>query len=156
MTIDPVIPVILSAIAIGVSGVSFYFGYRRSKKSEQVHISREIWNEILKQNRLIHRWPIAGAGDRNLLKRYMDSLIIDLDYFVFFVKEGEISERKILQYYRKRVIDIKANINEVYSYEAYEDVKDFNETKEILGLIEKYNKLTDKFKEDTKSNSSKN
>jgi hypothetical protein len=72
MTIDPVIPVVLSAIAIAVSGVSFYFGYRRSKKSEQVRISREIWNEILKQNRFIHEWPIAEAGKRIKLKRYMD------------------------------------------------------------------------------------
>jgi hypothetical protein len=152
MTIDPVIPVVLSAIAIFVSGLLFYFGYRRGKKSEQVRISREIWNEILKQNRFIHEWPIAEASERIKLKRYMDSLRNDLDYFVFFVKEGEISERKILQYYRKKVTDIKANINEIYkSYPSYIDVKDFQETKEILGLIEKYNELTDNIKGGKKS-----
>jgi hypothetical protein len=40
MTIDPVIPVVLSAIAIVVSGLLFYFGYRRSKKSDRVHNCR--------------------------------------------------------------------------------------------------------------------
>jgi hypothetical protein len=57
-----------------------------------------------------------------------------------------------LRYYRKKLSDIKTNLDEIYkSYPAYIDVKDYEETKEILGLIEKYYELTDKIKEDTKS-----
>jgi hypothetical protein len=158
--------IVVSGAAVGVTIVLFRIGQKRSKKSEQIRISREIWNEILKQNRFIHEWPIAEASDRIKLKRYMDSLRNDLDYFVFFVEKGEITEPHILQYYRKKVTDIKSNVNEIYkSYPAYIDVKDYKETKEILGLIEKYYELTnkikedkksDKIKEDKKSNSSKN
>jgi 5-bromo-4-chloroindolyl phosphate hydrolysis protein len=82
----------------------------------------------------------------------MDSLKNDLDYFVFFVEKGEINEPDILRYYRKKLSSVKTNVNEISKYHpTYIDVKDYEETKEILGLIKKYYDLTDKIKDDKES-----
>jgi hypothetical protein len=41
-----VIAIGLSLTALGVSVVQFYIGHTRAKKSEEIHISREIWDRI--------------------------------------------------------------------------------------------------------------
>jgi hypothetical protein len=73
--------VIVSVVAIVVSLVLFYIGQKRSKKTEQVRICREIWSGIGTKNRLIHEWPL-GDTDRIRLKRALDSLKNDLGYYV--------------------------------------------------------------------------
>ena len=146
---------IAAIIALVLTRVHFHAGEKRAaageeraKKYEQFRICREIWNEILKQNRLIHEWPLETKPDRKMLKRYMDSLRHDLDYFVFFVEKGEKYEPDILRYYRKKVSDVKTNVNMINQHTDLKDVNGWDESKEILNLIEKYYDLTDKFKED--------
>lgn len=112
----------------------------RAKKHEQFRICREIWIELLRQNRLIHEWPLVDEPDYKMLKRYMDSLKNDLDYFVFFVEKGEINEPDILEYYLKRVDDVDKNIKLISK--GVSGMEGWDETKEVLALINKYKELT--------------
>jgi hypothetical protein len=154
-----IIPAIIAAAAVITIVTNWYYHRtqeKRSRKYEQFRICREIWNEILKQNRFIHEWPIEGANDRMKLKRYMELLKNDLDYFVFFVEKGELYEPSILQYYRKKVSSVKANVGEISKYHpTYIDVKDYQETKDIMSLIDKYYGLTARFKEEKEDNEDK-
>jgi hypothetical protein len=112
----------------------------RAKKHEQFRICREIWVELLKQNRLIHEWPLEDAPDYKMLKRYMDLLKNDLDYFVFFVKKGEINAPDILEYYSKRVDDVNetsrglASMSQVW--------RNGMKQRGVLDLIREYKELT--------------
>jgi hypothetical protein len=132
--------IIVSVAAIVVSLFLFRIGQRRTKKTEQVHICREIWIGIGSQNRFIHDWPLVD-NDRIKLKAAMDSLKNDLGYFVFFVQKGEIDEPDILEYYCKRVSSVEKNMR-------LADFKSYVETGEILGLVRKYYELTDRVRVD--------
>jgi hypothetical protein len=65
MTYDvlSVVAIIVSVAAIVVSLILFCIGLRRTKKTEQVRIYREIWSGIGAQNRVIHDWPL-GINDQ--------------------------------------------------------------------------------------------
>jgi hypothetical protein len=95
----PVVAIIVSVAAIVVSLGLFRIGHRRTKKTEQVRICREIWSGIGTQNRFIHDWPLGNndqPSNRIKLKAAMDSLKNDLGYFVFFVQKGEIDDPDVL------------------------------------------------------------
>jgi hypothetical protein len=74
----------------------------------------------------------------------MDSLKNDLDYFVFFVEKGEINAPDILEYYLKRVDDVDKNIKG--ASKRITGVDGWDETKEVLALINKYKELTKNLK----------
>jgi hypothetical protein len=38
---------LIAIIAVGVTAVLFYIGHTRCKKSEQIRVSREIWDRIV-------------------------------------------------------------------------------------------------------------
>jgi hypothetical protein len=152
--VPTIITAIIAAAAVFTIGLNWHYHStqeKRSRKYEQVRISREIWVEVLKQNRLIHEWPLdntdsLGNIDYKKLKREMDSVKNDLDYFVYFFEKGEITEPDILGYYRKRVVDIRNNIGLITKQGVYSHVKGWDETKEILGGIERYLEKTNEFK----------
>ena len=83
---------------------------------------------------------IQSKESRTKLKRAQYLLKNDLDYFVFFVEKREIKATDILEFYRKRVSDVYNTITNVCK--LHPDVKEYNETKEILRLIERYNEWT--------------
>jgi hypothetical protein len=45
--------------ALVISAITFYVDHTRSKKSEQFHFSREIWNQIDEQEKIIEKWTVA-------------------------------------------------------------------------------------------------
>jgi hypothetical protein len=70
------------------------------------------------------------------------------------IETDKIKEHGILKYYRTRMSEIDNNFRSINM--NHPDVKEYEDTKEILALIKKYCDLTAGFKEDKKSNSSKN
>jgi hypothetical protein len=46
-------------VALLVSSFTFYLSYTRSKKSEQIRISREIWDRIDAQEDIIEKWTVG-------------------------------------------------------------------------------------------------
>ena len=74
----------------------------------------------------------------------MDSLINELDYFVYLTENGEIRDFTIREYYRKRLLPIFMTIKYVKEWNPdYEDTR----SQEILNLIEKYHMITGKMDE---------
>jgi hypothetical protein len=80
--------------------------------------------------------------NRIKLKRAMDSLETELRYFVNRTEKGGIKEHDILEYHHTRVSDLENNI--LFISKLYADIREYEETKEILGLIKKYCELTNK------------
>jgi len=135
--ISEIITISIAALAVIVSVLS----WTRSRKSEQVRISKEIWDDIGPRIRAIHEWPFErGEPDFIKLKREMDFVKNDLGYFVFFVEKGEIRDRDILEYYNDRMNDVDKNMQRIMN--NYLITKEWEEVKEILEFIKKYFKLT--------------
>jgi hypothetical protein len=117
-------------------------GHTRAKKSEEIRISREIWDRIDPQVRIIERW--TGSGDSLPPMNALDSLMNELDYFVYLTENGEIKDPTIREYYRKRLLPIFMTLKTV---EAWNADSEYAVPYEILKLIEKYHDITGKMDE---------
>jgi hypothetical protein len=47
-----------------------------------------------------------SSDNRMRMRKAMDSLTNELDYFVYLAEKGEIKDSIVLEYYRKRLIPI--------------------------------------------------
>jgi hypothetical protein len=138
-----IIPIILSLIALGVSFFAFYIPHRRAKKSEGIRVSREIWDRIDRQERFIENWTMQdhSSGDSLPPMKAMDSLMNELNYFVYLTENGEIKDATIREYYRKRLLPIFMTVKTVEDWNPdYEYAIPY----EIVKLIEKYHNITGK------------
>ena len=75
----------LSLIALSVSIVTFIIGHKQTKKSEQIHISREVWINIDAHEEFLEKWTMEkDPKKRDDLKMIyvLDSLKSELRYFV--------------------------------------------------------------------------
>src|SRR5215216_7754138 len=146
----------LAAAALIVSVVLFIIGHKRSKKSEQVRISRYIWESIRIQYRIIHEWPMKDnatlqsedsqkiADSQMEVRRALYLLNDDLSYFVYLVDKGEIVDSSILEYYRKQLSHVHVDVNHIMSW--YPHVKEYRPSHEIIEHIKKYDSLLGKKK----------
>jgi hypothetical protein len=64
---------------------------------------------------------------------------------IVLIKEGEIREPLITEYYRKKLLDIYATMR--FINKQYPDAKQYSGTQEILDLIKRYHEMTGKMKE---------
>ena len=87
---------VLSVVAVIVSVTTFSIGYMRSKKSERIRVSRDLWESIRTQNRIIDEWSSKMDANPPELTKALDSLKSDLGYFVYLIEKGEIKESSIL------------------------------------------------------------
>jgi hypothetical protein len=147
---DIVAIVALVASAV-VPALLFYFGHTRSKKSEQIRISREIWDRIETQYHIIKTWtllkePVRQSMESRIgLKRARGTLRNELGYLVRLVEEDEIQEPFIFEYYQEKLFDIHFIAKSIGKW--YADIRGYREMQEILELVKKYHELTDKIKE---------
>jgi hypothetical protein len=141
-----IIAIGVSLTALGISIVTFYIGHTRAKKSEEIHISREIWDRIDRPERIIEHWTMDdhSSGDSLPPMNTMDSLMKELDYFVYLTENGEIKDPTIREYYRKRLLPIFMTVKTV---EAWNADPEYAIHYEILKLIEKYHDITGKMDE---------
>jgi hypothetical protein len=80
--------------------------------------------------------------DNMKMIKAMDSLINELDYFVYLIEKGEIKGSTLREYYRKRLVNIFSTA--IFINKAYPDSKGYSEIQKILHLIQKYHKITGK------------
>src|SRR5689334_11928612 len=102
---------IVAPLALAVSVISLtisYINYARTKKSEEIRISREIWDRIDAHEGIIEKWTIGDQNTENNMKMInaMDSLINEMDYFVYLTENREIKDSIVREYYRKRLLPI--------------------------------------------------
>ena len=136
-----------AAAAVIVSVALFYFGHRRSKKSEQIRISRDLWQDIRTQNRFIHEWPLKNDQSADSLMKLisaLESLEDDLRYFVHLIEIEEIKEPIILEYYGIQLHAVKVYSNVEFIGKQHPMMKEY--TWGILGLIKEYHSLLAKKK----------
>jgi hypothetical protein len=135
--------------ALVISAITFYVGHTRSKKSEQFRFSREIWDRIDEQEKIVEKWTVADdisrERERLNMGESMESLKTELDYFVYLAEKGEIEDTVVSEYYRKRLFRIYATIR--WINKQYPHAQKHSKTQDILDLIEKYHKLMNKMKE---------
>jgi hypothetical protein len=129
----PVSAIVVSGAAIVVSIVLFRIGQKSLKVSEQVIISKEIWDGIRPLNNKLHEW-IFGTHDFKELRLIMNSLRDDLNYFAFLAGTGVLNDTYTLYYYSTRISVIKANVIEINK--TYANVKDWDVSKEIVEIIQ--------------------
>jgi hypothetical protein len=137
----------VSITALGVSIVTFYIGHTRAKKSEEIRMSREIWDRIDAQEKIIEKWTVADRNTENNMKMInaMDSLTNEIDYFVYLVENGEINDSVVREYYRKRLLPIFMTAKFIDKQNP--ESKDYSGTQKILELIKKYHKVTGKMED---------
>jgi len=145
MQIEAIIPLILSIVAIGVSLLTFFLTYRRSRKTEELKLcldmsSRldEADNKVLEiADKLIR----SNTTDQELRKGWIFnqrmaemSYLNHWEFFSFLVNTGEIHEEKILGYY-KDILKEKVEL----VFDGYPDVK-YNKDyyKEIKKLLKEW------------------
>ena len=136
---------VLAVAAVIVSVALFSIGYTRSKKSEQIRISRDLWDGIRTQSRIIHEWPLKNDStpqSRMDLIRTLDSLENDLRYFVYLIKKKEIKEPIIKEYYQKQLRDVDVDANVKLIGRQHPEMKRY--TQEIIDLIKEYDSLAGK------------
>jgi hypothetical protein len=87
--------------------VTFYIGHTRSKKSEQIRVSREIWDRIDAQEEIFEKMTMedmsSSIDNRMKLIKAIDSLTNELDYFVYLVEKDDIKNSIVREYYRRKI-----------------------------------------------------
>jgi hypothetical protein len=128
-----------------------YYRHKRSERSEQIGLSREIWDRIETQYNTIKGWALAREEDRQSrdgrinLKRSLVTLKNELKLFVKLVEIGEIKEGFLREYYQGGLSNVHFFVKSISR--SYADIRAYPETKEILELIKKYHELIGKTKE---------
>jgi trans-2-enoyl-CoA reductase len=138
---------ILAVAALAVSVISLGVSYttlRRTKKSEEIRISREIWDRIDAHEGIIEKWTLGDHSDEDNRKAIgaIDSLINEMDYFVYLTENREIEDPVVRDYYRKRLIPIFRTAKFIDKQDPQST--NHSGTQKILGLIEKYHKVIGK------------
>ena len=145
---------IIAIFALGVAIAAFivqYFSHKRSERSEQISLSRDIWDRIENQYTIIKVWTLLKETVRQSkesridLKRALGALKNELGYFVTLVEKGEIKELFILEYYQKKLFDIHFIAKSIGRW--YADIRSYPEMREILDLVKRYHELTGMIKE---------
>lgn len=129
----PLSAIFISGAAIVVSIILFHIGQKSLKVSEQVIISKQIWDGVGPLNNKLHEW-IFGTPDFKELRFIMNPLRDDLNYFGFLIGSGVINEPNIIYYYSTEIFDIKKNVDEINK--TYANVREWDVSKEILELIQ--------------------
>jgi hypothetical protein len=137
----------VAGAALLVAVFTWYIGHTRSKKSDQIRISREIWDHIDAEEKIIESWSQNDPSRSNLdMINALDSLVNELGLFVNFTKWGEIKDSTIRNYYRGRLLRIFKTakfINKLTTKEHPEG-KDYSGAEDLLRLIEDYHKVIGK------------
>ena len=103
----------VAIIALAVPAILYFIGHTRSKKSEQIRISREVWSNIDAQETILEKMTMenlsSSSDSRMKMIKTVDSLINELEYFVFLTK-SEMKDASVREYYRKRLLPISRTI----------------------------------------------
>ena len=115
----------IAAIAALVSSaLIFWFGYSRTRKSEQNKIARELMDRInTKQLRLFediwNRKP-EPEGSQEVKSKWiedlagaMEPLLSEIEYFTHLLKVKEIDDNEVIQYYGARISAILSGVKDV-------------------------------------------
>jgi hypothetical protein len=121
---------IVGSIALLASAFTFYISYSQAAKrdieasqSEQIKTSRELWAGIIAKyeqfkedkfeaelNEDIARAqsdPDIGVElARTKIRRKVNPMFAEIDYFGYLISRGEINDKVVLGYYRDQLIDI--------------------------------------------------
>ena len=97
---------IAAITALVITAITFYIEHTRNKTSEEIRVSREIWDRIDTLEAIVEKWTIEDQSERDDMGmiKARDSLINKLDYFVYLAKKGEIKDSTVREYYRKRLL----------------------------------------------------
>ena len=133
---DLTITFILS-FGLGVAAILFsYYNFRvsraRTSKSEQIKISRDLWEHITEKFDKIQEiantkeWNKIGQKDVELKDLW--TLVREINYFAYLILIGEIKDDTVLNYYKKPLSDYVDSILRYYTppnqrdflYEDYE------------------------------------
>jgi hypothetical protein len=133
------------ALGVGIAGllvaaITFYIGHTRGKKSEQLHISREIWDAMYAQQDSIS--ILLKEDDPDYIKKIVlaiNRLRDQLGYFVYLTEKGEINDPVVREYYRKQLRHTNGLAILMF---ANDKLNDFDGPQDILNLIRKYHVLT--------------
>jgi hypothetical protein len=142
--ISLIVSIVSLLVSAGVSICIFYVGHKRTKKSEEIHISREIWDRIDMYESIIEKWTVEDRSSENTLEMInaMDSLTNELGYFVYLMENREITNYVIREYYRKRLLPVFRTLK--FIDKQYPESKESSGTKKVYELIEKYHKVVGK------------
>jgi hypothetical protein len=134
------------ALGVGIAGllvtaITFYIGHTRGKKSEQFHVSRELWDDMYAKQ---DSFTVLRDDDPDFTMKAVFAInrIVDqLGYFVYLTEKGQIDDPIVREYYRKQLI----HTNEVAILMSENDkLARHPGPQKIFDLIRKYHVLTGK------------
>jgi hypothetical protein len=85
------------------SALVFWFGYSRSRKSEQIKIVRELAERIEASGTKLEDLQISSTAEE--FNRTVDELFQELKYFCYLVEIREIRDENILRYYIPAILN---------------------------------------------------
>jgi hypothetical protein len=100
----------LGVIALVLSTHNFYVNRTRTSRSEQIRISRDLWEHINEKYDPIREkgtkgWPKDESGNIDVPWPLFTSLFREIDYFAYLVLENEIKDEVVISYYKHYLSD---------------------------------------------------
>jgi hypothetical protein len=116
------------SLVVAISALSVAMAtYFRNRKSEQIRVAREIMEKVDLDYRKAFEfdpsetWPSTGE-DKEKRKFVYDYLVLlgymvaNLRYLSYLVKQGEIYNKTVLRFYRRKVIGILDYLDQEYTW----------------------------------------
>jgi hypothetical protein len=93
---------IAAVAALIASAVTFWFGYIRTRRSEQIRIARDLMDRIQTK---IDQYEKEETKRVRIVERelLLFQLTDDIDYFSYLIKRHEIVEKNVLDYYAPKL-----------------------------------------------------
>jgi hypothetical protein len=119
---------IVGSIALIVSAFTFYISHSQASQSEQIRTSRDLWIGIKgRVNEMRVRYDNAHKKLDNLENANPDDVedcISEIEYFAYLILKGEITDDKVLDYYKNKItsgIAITFAAYALYMAKKYDD-----------------------------------
>jgi hypothetical protein len=119
-----IIALIFAGVSSGFAGVSFIFTYTRNRKSEQIKIASEIWENVSKADQELGNSVLVTQFPDDLLDRQRwvyqslarcKGLVFHLEYFGYLVENYEITDPQLIRHYAPQVSDtLKSLVETLY------------------------------------------
>ena len=150
---------IVGSIALLVSAFTFYISYTQASQSEQIKTSRDIWASIDEKFEKVRKTlkeideKLEKESDSTVtpeeLWEMFKPLLVEIDYFAYLILTGEIKDKVVLNYYRRKLNLILIKTIGIYFPLTKKEIRDdiAVDYRFIYSLLQKWD-LTD-VKDDT-------
>jgi len=139
----------LAAIgALIASPLIFWFGYSRTRKSEQIKIARECMDRIKLKHQKFDEFddknphpPVSDMDTRKFveLTEPIRDVLLEIEYFSYLVDKHEIGDKIVIRYYYTKVMPILGRMEHAINrFSQYDPTLQVTNVTTLNEVLEKY------------------